>query len=235
MNKQHVQVPKMDLTEQGLTTLDPYIYACIKKYMNSKTQQAFPSNSTLQHVSGLGNKTIIQSIKRLEKAGYISITREFGKSNVYTFNDYKKFEICSYDLLDRTDLTPKEKAYFIAAQPYMFKDTQSGYITFNSEKLASSIGLSLNTLKKYESSLCQKNMIQLVPVRTNNATGLTEYNRVYDFEQWSNVIALKFQEQDERINDHDHQINRLKDEIEFLKQELRKVKKEQLEEVKITL
>lgn len=235
MNNQHVQVPKMNLSEEGLINTDPYIYACIKKYMNSKTQQAFPSMETLKKVSGLTKPTIIASIKRLEDAGYLSIQREYGKSNYYTFNDYKKFEICSYDLLDRTDLTPKEKAYFIAAQPYMFKDKTSGHITFSQDKLAEMLGLTPKTLRKCEAGLKEKNLIQLVPYKRDNSTGIAVVEKIYDFEAWSNIVALKFQEQDEKLNEHDHQINRLKDEIEFLKQELKKVKKEQLEDVKITI
>ena len=48
------------------------------------------------------------------------------------------------------------------------------------------------------------------------------YLRTYDFDKWSNVVALKFMEQDDRLNDHDHQLKRLEDEIAFLKKELAK-------------
>lgn len=224
-NKQHVQVPTMNLSEEGLIHTDPYVYACIKKFMNSYTKKAFPSNKTLQKLCGLSNKTIVESIKRLEAAGYITIEREFGKSNVYTFNDFKKFEICSFDLLDRTDLTPREKAYFIATQPYMFKSDTEGHVTFTSEQLAGCIGLSLSTLKRYEKDMQQKDLLQMVPLKKDHYTGIAVYERVYDFETWSNIIALKFKEQDEKINTHDQEIKTLKQQIAFLTKELAKVTK----------
>jgi DNA-binding MarR family transcriptional regulator len=221
-NKQHVQVPTMNLVEEGLTYSDPFIYACIKKHMNGHTKQAWPSNSTLTKISGMSNRTVTESIKRLEAAGYFSIKREFGKPNVYTFNDYKKFEIFSYDFLDRDDLTPKEKSYLIVTQPKMFKSETEGVITMSSDKLARSLSLDSKTLRKYEKGLVEKGLLDLVPYQTDNATGMPVYARHYDFEQWSNIIALKFIEQDERLDDHEHQLKRLEDEIAFLKQELQK-------------
>lgn len=221
-SKQHVQVPTMDLKAEGLLHTDPYIYACIKKYMNISTKKAWPSNSTLVKISGLSPKTIIDAVRRLETAGYFSVEREYGKSNVYTFNDYKKFEIFSYDFLDRQDLTPKDKALFITLQPLMFKNQEIGTITYSTKELADKIALSVNTLKKHEAFLRDKGLIDIVAYKTDNATGLPVHLRTYDFEKWSNLIALKFIEQDDRLNDHDHQIKRLEDEIEFLKKELAK-------------
>lgn len=122
--EQHIQVPKMNLKQEGLLITDPYVYACIKKFMNNETKQAFPSNKTLVEISGLNSKTIMASINRLEKAGYFTIKREMGKPNIYTFNDYKQFEIFSYDFLDNPDLTPKEKSYLVASQQFMFKNSR---------------------------------------------------------------------------------------------------------------
>lgn len=221
-SKQHVQVPTMDLKAEGLLNTDPYVYACIKKYMNTATKKAWPSNSTLVKVSGLSPKTIIEAVRRLESAGYFSVEREYGKSNVYTFNDYKKFEIFSYDFLDREDLTPKDKALFITLQPLMFKDQTSGTITYSTKTIADKIALSVNTLKKHEAFLQEKGLLDIVPYKQDNATGLPVYLRTYDFDKWSNVVALKFMEQDDRLNDHDHQLKRLEDEIAFLKKELAK-------------
>lgn len=235
-NKQHVQVPTMNLVEEGLTYSDPFVYACIKKYMNQHTKQAWPSTSTLTKLSKMSNRTITESIKRLESAGYFSVHREFGKPNIYTFNDYKKFEIFSYEFLDREDLTPREKSYLIVSQPKMFKSEKDCVITMSSEKLAESISLDAKTLRKYEKNLVEKGLMSLVPYKTDNATGTAVYARHYDLEQWSNVVALKFMEQDDRLNDHDHQLKRLEDEIAFLKKELAKRDlKEKSEDVEIVL
>jgi DNA-binding transcriptional regulator YhcF (GntR family) len=221
-NTRHVQVPTMDLKAEGLANTDPYIYACIKKYMNTSTKQAWPSNSTLTKISGLSAKTVIAAINRLEQAGYISVKREYGKANVYTFNDYRKFEIFSYEFLDRTDLSPKEKAYFITVQPFMFKGDGTGTITFSTNVLAEKISLSVNTLKKYEQILKDKNLLELVPIKTDNATGLPVYARNYNFEHWTNLVAIKFAEQDDRLNTHEYELKRLKDEVQYLRDALKK-------------
>lgn len=235
-NKQHVQVPTMNLVEEGLTYSDPFIYACIKKHMNNETKQAWPSNSHLTKISGMTNKTITESIKRLEKAGYISVKREYGKPNIYTFNEYKKFEIFSYEFLDREDLTPREKSYLIVSQPKMFKNNTSGVITMSTQTFAESIALSPKTLRKYEKTLVDKGLLELVPYKNDNATGTPVYARHYNFESWSNLVALKFMEQDDRLDNHEFELQRLKDEIQFLKDELKKQKlKEQAEPVQIVL
>lgn len=142
--------------------------------MNAQTNQSFPSNKTLVALSELTSKTITASINRLEAAGYFTIKREMGKPNIYTFNSYKQFEIFSYDFLDNPDLTPKEKSYLVASQQYMFKnqDSLQGKITFSAEKLAEGIGLTLPSLRKYEQSLKEKEILTTLPIKRDNATGL---------------------------------------------------------------
>lgn len=218
-SKQHVQVPNMDLKEQGLTNSDPYIYACIKRHMNGETKEAFPEVRTIAKESGLNKETIWNSVKRLEAAGYIKIKRAPGKSNTYIFNDYTKFEIFSFDCLDNPELSVKEKSYLIATQQYMFKNTDlmNGNITFTNKELATKIGLSLNTLKKYERSLEEKHILTLVPTQNRDPeTGLNVYQRVYNFNEYMNIIALKFLETDDKINNHEDRIAALESRIETL-------------------
>lgn len=118
----------------------------------------------------------------------------------------------------------------------MFKGDKTGTITFSTNVLAERISLSVNTLKKYEQILKDKNLLELVPVKTDNSTGLPVYTRHYDFEQWSNIVAMKFVEQDERLNTHEHELQRLKDEVQFLKNELKRQQiKEQAETIQIVL
>jgi len=104
----------------------------------------------------------------------------------------------------------------------MFKSQTSGTITFNSDTLAKKIALSANTLKKYEQILQEKKLLELVPYKKDNATGAPVQARVYDFEQWSNLIALKFTEQDERLDSHEHELKRMQQRIEMLEKELLK-------------
>lgn len=220
--EQHIQVPKMNLKEEGLTINDPYVYACIKKFMNNETKQAFPAIDTLVEVSGLSNKTIVASIKRLEKAKYFTIKREMGKPNIYTFNEYKQFEIFSYEFLDNPDLTPKEKSYLVASQQYMFKNANllQGKITLSSEKFADCVGLTLPTLRKYEKELKKKEVLTTIPIGRNNWHGLAVEARYYDFTKILNVIACKFQEQDQKIEQNSKDIETLQQTVVELQRQL---------------
>ena len=231
--EQHIQVPKMNLKAEGLNITDPYVYACIKKYMNQHTKEAFPSNSTLTKITGFSNKTILGAIARLEAAGYFSVKREHGKPNVYTFNTYKQFEIFSYDFLDNPDLTPKEKSYLVASQQFMFKNPElaQGKISFSSEKFANLMGLSQNTLRKYEDTLKDKEILTTVPIKRDNATGLAVEARVYDFEKMFNIIAMKFIETDNKLDEHDQEIHFLKQQIEYLTNELKTMKQGDKKEI----
>lgn len=247
MNTQHVQVPDMDLKKEGLLHNDPYVYACIKRYMNNESKIAFPSLSTLVNNSGLHKTTIISSIERLEKAGYLSIIKEFGKANKYQFNDYKKFEIFSYDFLDNVKLTAKQKAYIVATQQYMFKDPESstGIIKFDSERMAEAIGLSLPTLRKREKELQAAGILSLIPsnqkelIKDENGnyilgSGMNIYHRIYNFPEFCNLLAMKFQQTDEHLNLQDQKIDAHSKEIEDMKNEIRQLK-EQLKLNQITL
>lgn len=91
----------MELQEDsGLNYIDPFVYACIKRFMNEKTMIAFPSIRTLMETSKLSQHLLQESISRLEAAGYIKVNKQFGKSNTYLFNKDTQFEIFSYGFLD---------------------------------------------------------------------------------------------------------------------------------------
>lgn len=235
-NKQHVQVPNMELQEDsGLNYIDPFVYACIKRFMNEKTMIAFPSIRTLMETSKLSQHLLQESISRLEAAGYIKVNKQFGKSNTYLFNKDTQFEIFSYDFLDQPNLTTKEKAYLIAAQQHMFKDVNSktGRIEYDSDTLAMKLGISTKTLMRTEKELKHKNILSLIPsnqmelLKVNGQvipkTGLNIQYRVYDFNEFSNLIALKFQQQDQRLDAHDLEIQELQQKNRELEEKINKL------------
>lgn len=236
--KQHVQVPKMNLKDDHLNNLDPYVYAWIKRFMNNESKQAFPSVQTLCNKTGLYRETITASVDRLEAAGYIKVIRQLGKPNIYVFNDYKKFEIFSYDFLDNQELTPKNKAYLVASQQYMFKSpkTNSGSIKFDTRKFANMINLSLPTMRKQEKELQDKGVLVINPTNQLElieadgqiipSTGLYIDERIYNFNNFCNVLALKFLEQDEKIDKNTDDIAVLKDELSDTKTKLAKALQE---------
>jgi hypothetical protein len=81
----------MNLKEESLDLIDPYVYACIKRYMNNITKEAFPSLDTILEDTGLTKPTVLKSIKRLSNANYLRTEKKKGLSTRYIFNDYKKF------------------------------------------------------------------------------------------------------------------------------------------------
>lgn len=237
-NKQHVQVPDMDLTASGLKHIDPYVYACIKKYMNNTTKIAYPSMSTLEKLSGIKRFRLDASISRLEAAGYITVTRKFGYSNQYTFSDYKKFEIFSFDFLEDARLTPKEKAYIIMSQQYMYKkpDLNKGLITYSSMELSNKLGLSQPSLRAIEKSLQEKNVLQLVPISVRDEnTGLANYMRIYNFDEFLNLLALKFKQTDETLEQHEKKIEDLEKSFNLLLDYVKKLEAKVNPPVDITI
>lgn len=232
-----VQVPKMNLKEEGLESIDPFIYASIKRFMNEETKIAFPSMTTLVKITGMCKSAILKSIERLKDAHYINIIREFEKSNKYQFNDYKKFECFSYDFLDMSELSYNEKSYLVVAQPHMIKNPENltGSIRYDQQTFANSMNLSLNTLKKIEKHLQELNILTIEPtnqkelVLVNNryipSTGYSLYNRIYSFPAFCNQIAFKLEQHDIQLNEQNFEIQQLKDENVRMRKEIEELKK----------
>lgn len=184
---------------------DLVIYAYLKKHYNHITKESFPSFQTLSDESGISKPTVMKCVDRLEKAGYISITR-VKKVNHYTFSDINKFEIYSFDFLEDPSLSTSDKAYIICMQPHMFKDSNLGIgkITYSELDIAERLGIDLRTLRKYETHLQQGDhpIMTLVPTKKKDpVTGLPVQERIFDFEAYNNVLALKFKQIDDALED----------------------------------
>ena len=227
----------VDIKQENLELIDAYIYLILKRYMNEETKIAFPSTTTLMSDTNLSKPAILNSVKRLEKANYIKIIRQFGKANQYQFNDYKKFECFSYDFLDMKELSAIEKAYLVIAQPHMIdKDsvTQTGKIHYDQSTFANIMGISVNTLKKIEKhlqelhilSLKATNQKELVLANTRYipSTGFNLYDRVYSFPAFCNELVFKIQEHDVKLDKHEAEIHQLKEENLRIRQELEALK-----------
>lgn len=204
-NEQFVKVPNIDLKAQGLEMKDLVVYAYLKKHYNHVTRESFPSFSTLASESGISKPTVMKCVERLEQAGYITINK-IKKVNHYTFSDVNKFEIYSYDFLEDPSLSTSDKAYIICMQPHMFKDSNLGIgkITYSELDIAERLGIDLRTLRKYENHLQQGDspIMTLVPTKKKDpVTGLAIQERVFDFDAYNNLLALKFKQIDNELQD----------------------------------
>lgn len=243
MNKRHIQVPVMEINKD-LAFSDPYVYACIKKYMNKDTKEAFPSMSTLISDSGLNKKTIIAAIERLEKNNYISVQRKNGTSNTYKFNEYTTFEIFSYDFLELKTLSPKAKAYMVILQHDMKlnPEKQTGTIEYNQIQLAEKLGLSLPTFRKIEKELEEygtltytpTNKLELIKTDQGNiipATGLRNCKRIYDLNSVMNIVALQFIKQNQKIENVDEKAEKATGKAEYAIDIAKEVKRQMQEKM----
>ena len=218
MSKQHVQVPN-DMTPE-LTPKDLLIYACIKKYMNNKTREAFPSLETIMQIAGASKTTVRKCIGRLKETGYISVRKD-GRKNVYKFSEAKDFEPFSYDFLDKEDLTSNEKAYIIAAQQYMFKENGEGIIRLSDMELSQKLNISYPSIRKYNLSLEEKGYMENFKLnKRDSATGLTTLNgKTFYLNELEQAIVFT-------LGKHDEEIKENKSEIELLKQRLSELEKQ---------
>lgn len=205
MKKQFVQVPTINLKEIGLKMKDLVVYAYLKKHYNHTTKEAYPSYDTLAKESGISKPTIIKCIERLKEKGYINY-RKANRRIYYTFSESNKFEIYSFDFLDDKSLSTNDKAYIISMQPYMWKNEQLGIgkVVFSDLEIANKLNIDLRTLKNYEKHLQEqdKNILTFIPSKkVDPDTGLIINERLFNFEAYNNLIALKFMQVDEKLED----------------------------------
>lgn len=222
-SKQHVQLPnKMTEENQSLRPGDILMYLYIKRYMSNDTKEAFPSQDRLRLDTGLAINTIKKSIQRLVNAGYIEIHKR-GQSNCYKFLKWDKFEPCSFDFLSNKELSFKEKAYLIASQQYMFKDskTEDGVITFSNADLAERINMTPKTIQKYNESLEEKGLVSLE--RTNlrdEVTGCEIIRKNFHLTKFQQGVVFALMNMQEQLNTHEDKISQLEMEIKKLSQKL---------------
>lgn len=203
MTEQFVTVPNIDLASKGLEMKDLVVYAYLKKHYNHITKESFPSLTTLAEESGISKPTVMKCIDRLVSAGYIAIRKD-KKVNHYTFSDINKFEIYSFDFLEDPTLTTNDKAYIICMQPHMFKnaDLGIGKVTYSELEIAQKLGIDYRTLRKYENHLQEgdRPVMTLVPTqKVDPSTGLPVEERVFDFEAYNNLVAMKFRQVDAEL------------------------------------
>lgn len=229
-SKQHVQLPN-DMTKLNiLTPQDLLVYLTLKRYMDNETKIAYPSLLTIAEDCGATINTIRKYLINLEKAGYISIKKK-GRSNVYEFLKWDKFEPFSYKFLDKPDLSFNEKAYLVASQQYMFKEEGEGKISMSDKDLSNNLNISESFISKCDKSLEKKNYLQIVKAKDKLGVNIKE--KFYHLNELEQAIVFKLQDHEDRITDNTSKIEKLEKALETLQRdnqlllkELRENKKE---------
>ena len=80
-------VDKIVWEDRKLSASDKVVYGTLAYFSNNRTQEAFPSYTTLEKYSGVSERQCYRSIKNLEKFKYLQIKRKSGKPNLYTLLD----------------------------------------------------------------------------------------------------------------------------------------------------
>ena len=197
---QHVQLPNDMLKSKRLAPNDLWVYVCIKSYLNGKNGDCFPSLRTLSEKSDFSVPTIRDSIKLLQEEGWITIEK-IGRMQKYHFKSYKNFEVFSYDFIQKKDIEPKEKAYILATQQYMFKDTKGyGKLSYSDKELADKINLSPARIGKLNDGLIEKGYLSLLRSDVRNGIAFGE-NKIYHLDELGQAVVFAIQKHDQKLDD----------------------------------
>lgn len=233
---QHVQVPNNMCRTHELKPFDMLVYACIKRFMNKDTGEAYPSLDLLKKLTGSGKEKINASVAKLN-GKYLTVFNR-GRQKVYKFSaQYKNFEPFSHEFLDKKDLTTLEKAYIIATQQFMFKDLEDmGKVSFTVKELAELINLSEQEIWKHDRDLQEKGYLQVIKTQNRDfETGLPRTERVFNLELLGQKIIWLLARNTERIRQNTLQIQKLEKDLKMMKKltlqqdkELRKLRRKEL-------
>ena len=81
--KSHIWIHTIVFDDTRLKTSDKLVYLTLARFVNNETQECFPSIEKICEVSGLTNRTVTKSLRKLEKYNYIEIRRSTGNVNTY--------------------------------------------------------------------------------------------------------------------------------------------------------
>lgn len=221
VNKQHVQLPNNLININPITPKDLVVYLAIKRFLNGKTGECFPSLATISKKAGAAINTVRKSIDTLERTGYL-LVKKIGKYTHYKFPKDKLFEPFSFDFLDKEDLTFSEKAYLIATQQFMFKENGEGKISYSNKEIAEKINMSEKTISRINQSLVKKEYLTIAEThKINPTTGLQIREKFYHLNQLQQAIVFALTNHEERIQENTNEIETLKKKIAELELELK--------------
>ena len=112
----------------------------------------------------------------------------------------------------------------------MFK-TESGLgkVEFQEIDLAKMLNIDTRTLRKYEKHLQQRDkpIMTIIPTtKRDPITGLSINERVFDFEAYNNILAIKFEQIDDSIADTNRELSLALDKIELLEKRIRELERQ---------
>ena len=167
--------------------------------MNQKTHLSFINLGDIENLSGLSRPTILKYVEFIENCGYFKIVKTGANLhyNSYLFPEQhkdEKFEKFAFEMIERDDLIPTEKAYLIALQKHLFIDFESGVgrISMSDLDLYQKIQGSRKKLMEVMKSLKEKGIItaETETFKRDKETGLRVRQRDFILNNY-NTAAIK--------------------------------------------
>lgn len=223
----HTEIPheldnrKISLTDNEnedriLEPGDKIIYAAIRRYMNDETRECYPSIQKIKEKTHCGQSKIVGAIDRLVKAGFIKKTNRKapnGKwSNYYYFPESefdKHFEMFTDQFLD-LEIPVNIKEYYMDLQQYLYdKESGVGKCYFSNTALASKLGISVPTVKKYNTYLIEHGFLEEETTDKTDEAGLPVIQKNFNL-QGLNQAALWIKAVSEQLITNTEDIERIK-------------------------
>lgn len=180
------------------------MYVIIKKGMDAKTHISYINLSTVMAISKLNKSTVLKYLEVIEEKGYFKIVKTGANLhyNSYLFPEQhkdEKFEKFAFEMIERDDLTPTEKAYLIALQKYLFIDFESGVgrISMSDLDLYQKIQGSRKKLMEVMKSLKEKGIItaETETFKRDKETGLRVRQREFVLRSYNEAALYRLEKQ----------------------------------------
>lgn len=218
---QHVEVPYELDNLKLVHTLehgDKIIYAALRNYMNKDSRECFPAIRFIAENLQCSPTKVQLAIKRLLATGLLEKAKD-GRKNHYRFpeTDFdKQFEMFTKEFL-YMDLPLNVKEYYMDIQQYLYgKDTGKGKCSFSNAELARRTGWTVASVKKYNTILIEKNLLEEETSDYKDEAGFPIIIKRFDL-QGLNQAELWVKQVTAAVIRHEDEIQQLKNEIQELR------------------
>lgn len=218
---QHVEIPHELDNLKLVHTLehgDKIIYAALRNYMNKDSRECFPAIRFIAENLQCSPTKVQLAIKRLLATRLLEKAKD-GRKNHYRFpeTDFdKQFEMFTKEFL-YMDLPLNVKEYYMDIQQYLYgKDTGKGKCSFSNAELARRTGWTVASVKKYNTILIEKNLLEEETSDYKDEAGFPIIIKRFDL-QGLNQAELWVKQVTAAVIRHEDEIQQLKNEIQELR------------------
>lgn len=240
----HTEIPheldnrKISLTDNEneqriLEPGDKVIYAAIRRYMNEDSRECYPSIQKIKEKTHCGQSKVVGAIDRLVDAGFIKKSQKKAPNGKYTNFYYfpktefdKHFEMFTDEFLD-LDMPINIKEYYMDIQQYLYdKDSGVGKCSFNNTSLAAKLGISVPSVKKYNTYLIEHGYLEEESTNKTDEAGLVVVQKNFNLTGlqqaalWVKAVTETVQRHDEDIEDLKERMSEIEKKNQALEKEL---------------